>query len=72
MIYTPKEKDFINQYKEIFTELFKKKVDELTVKMIADKENRDRMADTIIELQNWQREIGILKKKIEVEKDNFI
>ena len=72
MIYTPKEKSFINQYKEIFTELFRKKIEELKDKMVEDADKRDTMADTIIALQDWQREIGILKKKKEIEKDNFI
>ena len=63
MNLTKQEQIFIKQNRDILKILFLKRIDELKEKMVIEKENRDRIADLIIELKYWLQDIEIFSKE---------
>ena len=68
------EQEFIKQYRDILSGIFKKRVEELKEDMILEvkEEEREKIRELVIEFKRWLTDIGIIVNDKEVKKDSGI
>jgi hypothetical protein len=71
MRLTKSEVDFIKRNKEVLEGLFSRRIEELKEHMVVA-EDKNRVADLIIELKYWLQDIKIFTKTRKKKKVNYI